>query len=180
MNTLKRTRYALIIILAASLTTISSCGSDDGVDPGDDMGNEISLSFTLNDTNQEAVFNSGSIFLAVSDGSATVLNASGVLASGQNYAFAATFAGTGAGTYTLDKSAGEDNGNTNGMSLAILDGQNTVTYVAKNISLVVTGYTVVSLAQITVTGTFSGTLENEETMEEVTITNGSFTTGSKD
>ncbi len=171
----------LMMALLSSVSFISSCGSDDGdeMDP-DGSDDEISLSFTLGGTSEEAIFNSGSSFLAVSDGEVTVLSTSGALESGRNYAIGITFTSTSTGTFTLTQGAGENDEFVDGLSLAIIDGQNSVTYNAQSVTLTVTGYTVVSLAETIVTGTFSGTLEDEDTQETISITNGSFVTGFKD
>ncbi|MEO9872755.1 hypothetical protein [Ekhidna sp.] len=178
MNTQNFLRIISMMVLFISITAISSCGSDDEeAGPDEIVNDEVSLEFTLDGTKQTAVFNSGSSFLALSDGESSVLSGNGSLVSGQNYAVAIAFVGTSNGTYTLTNAAGEDDENTNGMSLIILNGQNSVGYNAKNVTLEVTSYTVISLGQIVVKGTFSGTLENEDTLEEVSITNGSFVTG---
>ncbi len=181
MNTNKLLRTAMLLLLVFTTTLISSCGSDDeDMDPGDEAGDEISLSYNFDGTDQTAVFNSGSSFFAISDGQATVLSTSGALTSGQNYSFSLSFLGTEEGSYTLIKSVGEDDDVVDGLSLVILDGENTQVYHAKNVMLNVTSYTVVSITEIIVKGTFSGILENEDTLEEVSITNGSFVTGFKD
>ena len=173
----KITRFATLTLLLGTIVLISSCGSDDEeMDPGSEAG-EVALSFTLNGSSETAVFNSGSAFLGLSDGQTTVLSTSGALTSGTNYAFAATFVGTSTGSYAMSTGAGDDGESINGLSLVIIDGQNSVSYLAKNITMTVTSYTVVSAAQIEISGTFSGTLENEETLAEATVTNGIFTTG---
>ena len=174
-------RNVLLLSLFATTIIITSCGSDDGdeMDPGG-SDNEISLAFTIDGTSEEAVFNSGSIFLALSNGEATVLSTNGALQSGSNYSFTASFTGTTTGTYNLTQGAGEIDETIDGVTIVILEGQNSVVYVARNVTLNIQSYTVISLAQIIVEGTFSGTFENEDTQETVSITNGSFVTGNKE
>lgn len=180
MNTKNLLKNGLLIVWFSYGVTLMSCSSDncEVMDDLMDEGDDLSLSFTLDGTALEATFSTNSIFLAISDGQNTVLSTSGALASGQTYAFAASFEGTGTGTYTLRQGAGETDEDISGLSLAILNGQtDSNAYIATNVTLTVTSYEVVSAAQIIIKGTFSGTLENQDTSESATITSGSFVTG---
>lgn len=180
MNTKRLFKNGLMIALLAHGAMMMSCSSDNSgaVDEMMDESDEVSLNFTLDGTAFEASFGTNSIFLALSDGASTILSTSGALTTGQTYVFAASFVGTGTGTYTLNQGAGETDEDISGLSVAILNGQTDInSYFATNVTLTITSYEVVSAAQIILKGTFSGTLENEETSESATITNGSFVTG---
>ena len=172
----------LILGLFTTIAFISSCGSDEdeNMDPDSATADEVSLSFTLGGTSEEAVFNSGSIFVAISDGVATVASSNGVLQSGRTYNMTFSFAGTTTGTYSLTQGAGEVDQQLDGLTLVFLAGQDSEVYLARDVTLTVESYTVISLAQIILKGTFSGTLENEGTQETISITNGSFVTGVKE
>lgn len=181
MNTQLILKTSLLVCILGILGLLFSCSSDDSDDmmDGGDNPDELSLSFTLDGVSYQAVFETGGGLLAVDGGSVTLISASGRLDDDTPYVFATTFDGNTPGTYTLTQEAGSEEDDFSGLSILLVDGANSLTYSATNVTLTISSYQVISLAEIIIKGTFSGTVINDETEETATITNGSFVTGFK-
>lgn len=186
MKTLEKLKQFFLFSTILLSIALTSCGSDG--DEEDDMmqqdGGEAFLDLTVDGTRYEADFtrNNAAILAVTSPNiSFTSVTMGGSSTNGETMNFAVVFDAKATGSFNIASGIEGNQNNPEGLTIALVTSSgNTVeafSYDATNVNVDITSYRGISGVTAEVAGSFSGTIEDDETGNTVSVS-GSFSTGS--